>query len=113
MLVAISQADATVIAASIAFAGSVYAAVRANKTNRAEHAVNTEIGRAAAAKLDTVIERQTSVLENQDAIRRDVLFIRADVTDIHGAIVELRRTDHDTDARVTRLERHHHEGEAS
>jgi len=99
MLAAISQADATVIAAALAFVGSVYAAFRANKTNRKEHAVNT-------GKLD-------QLLDNQDGIRREVHFIRADVTDIHGAITELRRADNDTDARVTRLERtnHHNEGD--
>lgn len=101
MQAAISQADATVIAAALAFVGSVYAAFRANKTNRREHAVNT-------GKLD-------QLLDNQDGIRREVHFIRADVTDIHGAIVELRRADHDTDARVTRLERttNHDEGDAA
>lgn len=79
------------IAAMLAFAGSVYAAFRANRTNRKEHAVNT-------GKLD-------QLLDNQDGIRREVHFIRADVTDIHGAITELRRADNDTDARVTKLER--------
>jgi archaellum component FlaF (FlaF/FlaG flagellin family) len=106
MLAAISQADATVVAATLAFFGSVYAAWRANNTNRREHAVNT-------GKLDAIAERQSTVIENQETIRREVSFIRADVTDIHGVIGELRRADHDTDARVTRLERHQPQGEAS
>jgi hypothetical protein len=96
MQAAISQADATVIAAIAGAAGVIYAAYRANRTNRAEHAVNGD-------KLDRL-------LENQEGIRREVHFIRTDVTDIHGAITELRRADHDTDARVTRLERHQPEG---
>jgi predicted RNA methylase len=96
MLAAISQADATVIASALALAGVVYAGWRANRTNRREHAVNT-------GKLD-------QLLDNQDSIKREVHFIRTDVTDIHGAITELRRADYDTDARVTRLERHQPEG---
>jgi len=97
VLAAISQADATVIAAALALCGVVYAGWRANRTNRAEHAVNT-------GKLDTV-------LENQQTIRQEVHYIRQDVTDIHGAITELRHSDHDTDARVTRLERKRPQGD--
>jgi hypothetical protein len=93
-----------VVAATLAFFGSVYAAWRANNTNRREHAVNT-------GKLDAIAQRQSTVIENQETIRREVSFIRADVTDIHGVIGELRRADHDTDARVTRLERHQPQGE--
>lgn len=103
MLAAISQADATVIASALAMVGVVYAAWRANRTNRREHAANTDRLVQGNEKLD-------QLLENQDTIRREVHFIRSDVTDIHGAIVELRRADHDTDARVTRLERTHPEG---
>lgn len=44
-------------------------------------------------------------------IQRDVTYIRSDVTDIHGAIHELRRSDHLTDGRVTRLERKHNTGD--
>ena len=95
-----SQADATVVAAVLALIGVIYAGWRANRTNRAEHAQNS-------GKLD-------ELLDNQDVIRREVSYIRADVTEIHGAISELRRTDHDTDNRVTRLERHHrHDGGAA
>jgi hypothetical protein len=107
MLAVASQADAMVIAACITFFGTIaglaYAAYRANKTNRREHAANTERLDRGNAKLDTI-------LENQEGIRREVHFIRADVTDIHGAITELRHADYETDARVTKLERHHPEG---
>lgn len=97
MLAGITQADATVIAAALALCGVVYAGWRANRTNRQEHAINT-------GKLDTV-------LENQRTIRQEVHYIRQDVTDIHGAITELRRNDHDTADRVTRLERRRPQGE--
>jgi hypothetical protein len=103
MLAAISQADATVIAAGFAACGVIYAAYRANRTNREEHAANTDRILEGNSKLDLL-------LENQDTIRREVHFIRSDVTDIHGAITELRRADSQTDARVTRLERTHPEG---
>jgi hypothetical protein len=46
------------------------------------------------------------LLDNQSGIQREIHYIRTDVTDIHGAITELRRADHDTADRVTRLERH-------
>jgi hypothetical protein len=92
----ISEGDAAVIAACLTLVGTlfavVYAGYRANRTNRREHAVNT-------GKLD-------QLLDNQSGIQREIHYIRTDVTDIHGAITELRRADHDTADRVTRLERH-------
>lgn len=103
MLAAISQADATVIASALAMIGVVYAAWRANRTNRREHAANTDRLDRGNAKLDVI-------LENQEGIRREVHFIRSDVTDIHGAITELRHADRETDARVTKLERTQPEG---
>jgi capsid protein len=103
----IAEGDAVVIASFLTLigtlAGVAYAGFRANRTNRQEHAANTERLKLGNSKLDTI-------LENQDNIRREVHFIRSDVTDIHGAITELRRADYDTDARVTKLERHHPEG---
>jgi hypothetical protein len=94
----IGPGNAQVIAAALAFLGVavtafVGVAAAAWRRNGNEHAEN-------GSKLDTVIV-------NQSEIRREVQFIRSDVTDIHGAITELRHTDHDTDERVTRLERHH------
>ena len=103
MLAAISQADATVIASALALTGVIYAAWRANRTNRREHAANTDRLDRGNAKLD-------QLLENQDGIRKEIHYIRTDVTDIHGAITELRRADHDTEARVTKLERIQPEG---
>ena len=100
MQAAISQADATVVASVFALIGVVYAAWRAN---RREHAANTDRLDRGNAKLD-------QLLENQDNIRKDVVFIRADVQDIRGQITELRASDHETDARVTKLERHRPEG---
>jgi peptidoglycan hydrolase CwlO-like protein len=103
MQAAISQADATVIASALALVGVIYAGWRANRTNRREHAANTD-------RLDRGNEKLDQLLENQDGIRREIHFIRSDVTDIHGAITELRRADSQTDARVTRLERIQPEG---
>jgi hypothetical protein len=92
----IAEGDAVVIASFLTLigtlAGVAYAGFRANRTNRREHAVNT-------GKLD-------QLLDNQSGIQREIHYIRTDVTDIHGAITELRRADHDTADRVTRLERH-------
>jgi hypothetical protein len=96
-VLALTDAAAQVIAAGFALLGVVVTV--AWRANRREHAENS-------GKLDTLID-------NQDTIRREVSYIRADVTDIHGAISELRRTDRDTDSRVTRLERHRHGGDAA
>jgi len=105
----IGPGNAQVIAAALAFLGVavtafVGVAAAAWRRNGNEHAVN-------GAKSDALIGKVDRVIVNQDEIRREVQFIRSDVTDIHGAITELRHTDHDTDARVTRLERHHHQDE--
>ena len=105
MLAVISQGDATVLVGLFALVGTgltvIYGQGRKNRRMELqEHA-------ATHSKLDVI-------LENQDTIRKDVVFIRADVQDIRGQITELRVSDHETDARVTRLERtHHNEGDAA
>jgi len=108
MLAVISQGDATVIVGLFVLVGTgltvIYGQGRKNRQMELEeHAATHEKFAAAHGKLD-------QLLENQDGIRREVHFIRADVTDIHGAITELRHSDHETEARVTKLERHHPEG---
>ncbi len=100
MQAAISQADATVIVGLLVLIGTILTVLTQISRNRQmeldEHAATHE-------KLDVI-------LQNQEGIRREVHFIRSDVTDIHGAITELRHADRETDARVTRLERTHPEG---
>ena len=101
MLAVISQGDATVIVGLFVLVGTgltvIYGQGRKNRQMELEEHAATH------GKLD-------QLLDNQDGIRREVHFIRADVTDIHGAITELRHSDHETEARVTKLERHHPEG---
>ena len=91
---------AQVIVAIITAAAAVVVAVigvqlKVHRDNRGDHA-------ETAGKVDRI-------LDNQATIQHDVQVIRSDVSDIHGTITELRRSDRDTDGRVTRLERHHHE----
>lgn len=93
---AIEPGDADVIAAAITGFSVIVVAVigvqlKVHRDNRRDHG-------DTAAKVDRL-------LDHQSEIQRDVQYIRADVTDIHGAITELRRTDADTNSRVTRLER--------
>lgn len=59
-----------------------------------------------AAKVDQLLDRQQT-------IQRDVTLIRSDVTEIHGAIRELRATDAEVNRRVTKIERIHQEDIAS
>jgi peptidoglycan hydrolase CwlO-like protein len=84
-----------VVAAITAVSAIVVAVIgvqwRVHRDNRSDHG-------ETAAKVDRL-------LENQVEIQHDVRLIRADVTDLHGAITELRHSDHVNDARVTRLER--------
>ena len=96
MLAVISQGDATVIVGFFVLVGTgltvIYQQIGRNRRMELdEHA-------ATHGKLDVI-------LDNQEGIRREVHFIRSDVTDIHGAITELRHADRETDARVTKLER--------
>jgi hypothetical protein len=100
MLAVISQGDATVIVGLLVLIGTILTVLTQIGRNRR---MELEEHAATHGKLDVI-------LQNQEGIRKEVHFIRADVTDIHGAITELRRADHDTDARVTRLERTHPEG---
>ena len=101
MLAVISQGDATVIVGFFVLVGTglsvIYGQGRRNRRMELEEHAATH------GKLDVI-------LENQDTIRRDVVFIRADVQDIRGQITELRQNDHETDARVTKLERVQPEG---
>lgn len=101
MLAVISQGDATVIVGFFVLVGTgltvIYGQGKRNRRmEEREHAATHD-------KLDVI-------LENQDTIRKDVVFIRSDVQDIRGQITELRANDHETDARVTKLERHRHGG---
>ena len=100
-MVAVQPGDADVIAAAItAFSVIVVAVIgiqwKVHKDNRSDHG-------ETAAKVDRL-------LDNQATIQRDVQYIRADVTELHGAIRELRQSDDVSHARITKLERKHPPG---
>lgn len=99
----ISEGDAAVIVGVLTLIGTVivtfWAGSRAIKSNRAEHAVNTEIGRENAAKLDTL-------LQNQGEIRGEMKGMKDDLGDIKTEISLLRATDMDHEGRVSSLEEH-------
>jgi hypothetical protein len=101
-MTAISNADADLIIGILVFlstmTGLAIAAWRANRTNREEHAGNTD-------RLVNGLDKLDQLLENQSLIRHEVHLIRSDVTDIHGAINELRQSDSDQHSRIVHLER--------
>ena len=93
-------AHAQIIVAVIAAASAVIVAVvgvqlKVHKDNRGDHHDTSQ-------KVDRL-------LDNQSGIQRDVQYIRADVTDIHGVLTELRHNDFDAVSRITRLEHHQEE----
>jgi peptidoglycan hydrolase CwlO-like protein len=95
-VIGVAQADATIWVAIVGGITTILAAIvgvqwKVHTDNRRDHG-------DTAAKVDRL-------LDHQSEIQRDVQYIRADVTDIHGALTELRRVDSDTNSRVTRLER--------
>jgi HAMP domain-containing protein len=96
-MVAIDDGSATIIAAAFVFAASIFATLytqgRRNRAKEAaEHNINT-------GKLDHIIE-------NQQVIRHEVDFMRADIADIRGSIKELRQDGREVEGRVVYLERH-------
>lgn len=95
-MIAVAEADAAIWVAIVGGIATIVAAIigvqwKVHTDNRRDHG-------DTARKVDRL-------LDHQSEIQRDVQYIRADVTDIHGAITELRRADTDTNSRVTRLER--------
>jgi peptidoglycan hydrolase CwlO-like protein len=93
---AIESGDADVIAAAITACSAIVVTVvgiqwKVHRDNRRDHG-------DTAAKVDRL-------LDHQSEIQRDVQYIRADVTDLHGAITELRKVDNESHARITKLER--------
>jgi polyhydroxyalkanoate synthesis regulator phasin len=74
--------------------------LKVHKDNRVDHGETSR-------KVD-------QLLTNQDEFRHGITFIRSDLTTIRGEITELRHdvadlrhADHDSDERITQLERHH------
>lgn len=95
---------AQVVAACVAAVAAIVVAVigvqlKVHSDNRSDHG-------ETAAKVDRL-------LDHQSTIQRDVQYIRADVTDIHGVIRELRQNDRDSEHRISVLEQHQDEGEHS
>lgn len=95
-MLAVDVAEAQIIVAVITAAAAVIVAVigvqvKVHRDNRFDH-------NETAAKVDRL-------LDNQSGIQRDVQYIRADVSDIHGALTVLRHSDHQADERLTKLER--------
>lgn len=103
MIATFSQGDAAIIVGILTLIGilvpTFWAGSKAVKVNRAEHAINTEIGRQNAAKLDMV-------LENQGEIRGEMEGMKTDLGDIKAEISLLRATDMDHEGRVSSLEEH-------
>lgn len=103
-MLAVAEADANIIAALVSGLAAIIVAIvgvqlKVHRDNRSDHG-------ETAAKVDRL-------LDHQSEIQRDVQYIRADVTDIHGAITELRQADSLTNSRVTKLERKYPGGDAA
>lgn len=105
MMGAAASGDGQIVAAALAAVAAVLVAlisvigvqIKVHRDNRSDHGETAE-------KVDRL-------LGNQEEIRRDVVFIRHDVTDIRGVLRELRAHDEEHDHRITRIE--HQEDKAS
>jgi peptidoglycan hydrolase CwlO-like protein len=106
-VIAVDPGDAQVIAAIVAAAGAVIVAVvgvqwKVHSDNRTEHG-------QTSAKVDQLLENQGEFRQNITFIRSDLTTIRGEITELRGDVSDLRHTDHESESRITRLERHHHE----
>ena len=105
---AIAAGDAQIIAAIIAAASAVIVAVvgiqwRVHNDNRKDHG-------ETSAKVDRLLENQGEFRQNITYIRGDLTTIRGEITELRGDVADLRRVDHDSDTRITKLERFHPTG---